>query len=350
MLKFFRLPFATSGDKTAVPDPVDVNGNVTYTQGYSYDYQRQKTDPAAKNIERDKMNQIFFDITNAIAEIQSQGIPDFITTALNGGTAYSYAQYAVVKYSGDLYISLVATNTALPSDATKWALLPTPARVRDGTNTVATVGGTADAITLALTPSQTAFAPGPTWWRAGAANATTTPTVKRDGLAAKTLVKGNNLPLAAGDIPGAGAWMCSQYDAVLDKEVLMTPATGASTLTATNDATGADSSGKAASSGWLKNGLALAPSSNGSFTFPAWLGGWKINWGGGTTSASAGIAVTWNSAFSSQIYVVLATAAVASPGAFITYDAPSLSGCNFNGWQNSTTRAAVLFSYFTIGK
>ena len=58
MLKFFRLPFATTGDKTAVLDAVDSNGNVSYSQGYGFDYQRQKTDPAAKNIERDKMNQI----------------------------------------------------------------------------------------------------------------------------------------------------------------------------------------------------------------------------------------------------------------------------------------------------
>lgn len=226
MLKFFRLPFATTGDKTAVPDAVDSNGNVSYSQGYGFDYQRQKTDPAAKNIERDKMNQVFFDMTTAIAELQSQGVPDFITSALNGGAAYSYAINSLVRYSGDVYVSLVAANTALPSDATKWALIPTPSRVRDGYNTVGASGGTADAVTVALTPTQTALTPGPTWWRATAANATTTPTLKRDGLAAKTLVKGNNLPLAIGDIPGAGAWMCSQYDVTLDREVLLNPANG----------------------------------------------------------------------------------------------------------------------------
>lgn len=228
MLKFFRLPFATSGDKIAVPDAVDVNGNVSYTEGFGFDYERQKTDPLHKNIPRDQSNQIYFDITTALAELQSQGIPDFITTALNGGTAYSYAINTVVRYSGDLYVSLAATNTADPTDATKWALLPTPGRVRDGFNTIAASAGTADAITLALTPTQTAFAAGPTWWRATAANATTTPTVQRDGLAAKTLVKGNNVPLAAGDIAGAGMWMCSQYDATLDKEVLLNPALGVS--------------------------------------------------------------------------------------------------------------------------
>lgn len=129
MLKFFRLPFATTGDKTPVPDPVDSNGNVSYSQGYGFDYQRQKTDPAAKNIDRAQNNQILFDITTAIAELQSQGVPDFITSALNGGTAYSYAVNALVRYSGDIYVSLSAANTAAPTDATKWAPLPLASRL-----------------------------------------------------------------------------------------------------------------------------------------------------------------------------------------------------------------------------
>lgn len=228
MLKFFRLPFATTGDKTAVPDAVDSNGNVSYSQGYGFDYQRQKTDPAAKNIERDKMNQIFFDMTTAIAEIQSQGIPDFITTALNGGTAYSYGQYAVVRYSGDNYISLVAANTALPSDATKWAPLPNPARLQQAAYMSAVAGGTVDAITAAFAPAIAALpaAPGTlsVFVRATGANATTTPTFKADGTPAKTIVKGANQALVAGDIAGAGHWLELQYDATLDKWVLQNPA------------------------------------------------------------------------------------------------------------------------------
>ncbi len=230
MLKYFRLPFATTGDKTAVPDAVDSNGNVSYSQGYGFDYQRQKTDPAAKNIERDKMNQIFFDMTTAIAELQSQGVPDFITTALNGGTAYSYGQYAVVKYSGDLYISLVAANTALPSDATKWALLPTPARIQAAFNSSAVATGTADAILGAFTPAIAALpaAPGTlsVFVRAGGANLTATPTFEADGTAAKTIVKGANQALVAGDIAGAGHWLELQYDATLDKWILQNPAQG----------------------------------------------------------------------------------------------------------------------------
>lgn len=224
MLKFFRIPFATSGDRTAVPDAVDVNGFVSYTSGYGFDYQRQKTDPAAKNIERDKMNEIFFDITTAIGELQGQGVPDFITSALNGGTAYSYSQYALVRYSGDIYISLANTNTALPTDATKWALLPTPGRVQSGAYVLAaTVGGTVDEITATFSPTLTALTTQRLRVRATGANTSATPTFAPDGLTAKTIVKGANSPLVAGDIAGAGAWLDLQYDTTLDKWVLLTP-------------------------------------------------------------------------------------------------------------------------------
>lgn len=123
MLKFFRIPFAQSGARTAVPDAVDPSGFVSYTEGYGADYQRQKTDPLSKNIERDKMNEILFDLSNGLAEIQSQGVPDFITSALNGGSPYPYAQGAIVRYSGAVYQSLFGTNTTVPTDLTKWGLI-----------------------------------------------------------------------------------------------------------------------------------------------------------------------------------------------------------------------------------
>lgn len=124
MDKFFRIPFAQSGDKTAVPDDVDAGGAVSYTQGYGPDYERPRTDPASKNIEREKMNQLHYAMTVALSELQSKGVPDFITTALNGGVAYSYAKNAIVRWTdGEIYMSLLAANTATPADRTKWALV-----------------------------------------------------------------------------------------------------------------------------------------------------------------------------------------------------------------------------------
>lgn len=55
MTKIFKIPFATQGDKTVVPVEIQTDGSVSYTQGYGYDYERdQVTDPAAKDIEREK--------------------------------------------------------------------------------------------------------------------------------------------------------------------------------------------------------------------------------------------------------------------------------------------------------
>lgn len=302
MLKFFRLPFATTGDKTAVPDDVDTNGNVSYSQGYGFDYQRQKTDPAAKNIERDKMNQILFDVTNAVAELQSQGAPDFITTALNGGTAYSYEQFAIVRHAGDLYISLEAANTADPTDPTKWALLPTPARIQAAFNTSAVAGGTANALTGAFSPAIAALpaAPGTlsVLVRAGSANTTTTPTFSPDGLTAKTIVKGNNLPLVAGDIAGAGHWLDLQYDATLDKWILQNPATGvtgALQLASTAEAQAGTNNTKAISPATLKDaqiqlGSVINSTSGVAIDFtgiPSWAKRIVINFNGVSTNGGS---------------------------------------------------------------
>lgn len=99
---------------------------------------------------------------------------------------------------------------------------------------IGTAAGTADAITSSYTPAITALANGMTLYvRAASANATTTPTFSPNSgiIAAKTIVKGNGLALAAGDIAGGGHWIELQYDLPLDKWVLLNPATGISIAT-----------------------------------------------------------------------------------------------------------------------
>ena len=103
--------------------------------------------------------------------------------------------------------------------------------VQAGDYNTSVAAGTADAITADFTPN-VALTNGTTVIvRAGVANTTTTPTFSPDGLTAKTIVKGNNLALTAGDIAGAGHWLLMQYDATLDKWVLLNPATGISVTT-----------------------------------------------------------------------------------------------------------------------
>ena len=62
--------------------------------------------------------------------------------------------------------------------------------------------------------------------RAEGANTATGPTFDADGTGARTIIKGNNLPLAMGDIAGTGHWLEMQYDEGLDKWILQNPAKG----------------------------------------------------------------------------------------------------------------------------
>lgn len=95
----------------------------------------------------------------------------------------------------------------------------------------ASAGGTANALTAVYAPAVPALVNGLTLYvRAASANTTTTPTFSPNGLTAKTIVKGANRALEAGDIDGAGHWLELQYDATLGKWVLLNPATGASLL------------------------------------------------------------------------------------------------------------------------
>ncbi len=126
MDKFFYTPFANSGDKTTVPFPAEITGEVSYTTGYTVDYQQDPAiDPlTAKDVERRKMNQIIFDMTNALKELQAHAVPDFITPALNNGSPWSYAKEDLVRWNNGIenltYISLVDSNTSEPSDITRW--------------------------------------------------------------------------------------------------------------------------------------------------------------------------------------------------------------------------------------
>lgn len=126
-MKWFKFPFAVTGSRTAVPEDLQPSGDVSYEEGYGIDYSRDPlVDPLAKRIERDKYNQILYDITNWIRDLTVIGTPDFITTAQNGGVPYAYRAGARVMFDNGTsgYVrweSLVGTNTSSPlSDPTKW--------------------------------------------------------------------------------------------------------------------------------------------------------------------------------------------------------------------------------------
>ncbi len=125
MPKFFRFPFGVDGDRAAIPETIQPSGDVSYQEGFGFDYERELgTDPSAKAVPRDESNELYFNITENIQQYQTHGVPEFITASDNGGSPYPYPILAKVRYNDgtgvDIYTSLVNSNTALPSDPVNW--------------------------------------------------------------------------------------------------------------------------------------------------------------------------------------------------------------------------------------
>lgn len=148
--KFFTVPFASSGDATAIPDAADATNNVSYAQGWTSYYSLQyPANPAAKPITRVSMNYLFNAITTSLQALQSHGVPEWITAANNDSVAYPYDIGAHVLYSASglppfvEYINTVAANTATPGVDATWKVAvnyaSTQAQVNAGIDTTTAV-------------------------------------------------------------------------------------------------------------------------------------------------------------------------------------------------------------------
>lgn len=130
---FIKTPWAASGDVTTIPDTVQPDGSASFPQGWGPDYQLDPSNPAVLYPERRVMNEILLLLSQNIQLLQVHGFPDYIPAAQNGGVAYSYDINAFVRYTdNNIYYSLVTANTALPTDATKWAMFIQPSPFKTG--------------------------------------------------------------------------------------------------------------------------------------------------------------------------------------------------------------------------
>lgn len=198
---YFDTPFAVDGDLTPVPDAVQPSGSISYTQGWGPYYAQDPTiNPAtALFIDRAQTNQIFNDVTSALQQMQQFSAPPFITTAMNGGTPFSYTAGARVVQAGAIYQSNVNSNTDTPPSS-KWTLQP-------GSSGVLFTGGTSggSANTQTVTSAQGGFtntAGNIITWLPGFSNSGSM-TLNADSLGAVTVKK--NTPtglvvLSAGDV------------------------------------------------------------------------------------------------------------------------------------------------------
>lgn len=214
--KFFGIPFGASGDKATIPEATQPSGVVSYQQGFGPDYERDPaTDPLAKRVPRDETNEFYFQVSNTLRYLQLFGLPEWYDVD-GSGNDVSYPVAARVRHLDQAWVSIAATNTAIPgSDPTKWVLdtafsvagveaslaqmlagtdattLSTPRRVASsvqrGAWNYAVAGGTANALTIALAPALLAYSAGLPLRFKASANSTGAVTLNVNGLGAVPL-------------------------------------------------------------------------------------------------------------------------------------------------------------------
>lgn len=302
--KYFRYPFAINGDVATVPDTTQPGGSVSYQQGYGPDYELVSSNPSSLPIARTTFNEVLFDVTSTLQQIYQNGFPIFITSAMNGGAAFSYGQNAYVYQpaDGNVYYSLVSSNTTAPP-STSWHIVGGPTAT--SYFNAATDTGSANHYVIAPIPSIGTPAAGdivilqPVNANTGACDVN----VNGNGaVAIKTL---QNQDPAAGMIIPAGTYLLS-YNAITGFYVLLNPALGTAAYANIGTANG------------NVPVLNVTNASAGKIV----LGPITIQWGSGTASGSyhgTGAANTFGTAFSGTAYHVnFMSIAASGPGSFTT--------------------------------
>lgn len=140
MAKRFVVPFATSGDKSVTPDATDPAGAISYSQGWPVAYQLADTDPAYRPVGRQELNGVLFDVTGALAELQTLGFPEWVAVT---GLVPPYPINAWVRRLNSVYFNTVANNSAAPESAgSNWVEVSTLSAGRLLKTTVITASGT----------------------------------------------------------------------------------------------------------------------------------------------------------------------------------------------------------------
>lgn len=111
------VPFATAGDRAAVPDPLQPSGSVSFTTGFTPDYELPNTDPDYKPVPRDQTNELYHILTENMGIAQKQGASDWFDP---GVTGYNYGLNARVFHDDKLWRSNTAGNAGEPGVAATW--------------------------------------------------------------------------------------------------------------------------------------------------------------------------------------------------------------------------------------
>lgn len=116
--RYFVYPFGQDADDlTSIPDAAAMDGSVSYQDGWTPPYELDLlTQPSALPIPRGQMNQLFFDITSNLQELQKYGSPMWYS-------GVSYPINSKVYHSDLVYESQVGSNTATPGVDDTWLVI-----------------------------------------------------------------------------------------------------------------------------------------------------------------------------------------------------------------------------------
>lgn len=111
MTKYFLNPFAVSGDKETVPDTPGASTLVNYEEGYTPEYELDPdTDPNGNYVGRQRMNQLFNDITTNLKFWQDNSYPEFVADD-GTGSPVAYPIYGIVRYTDNKYYQAIVDGT-----------------------------------------------------------------------------------------------------------------------------------------------------------------------------------------------------------------------------------------------
>ncbi len=117
--RYYKTPFAESGDKTEVPN-VSTGGAVGYDTGFGPDYELPQGTVNRKRIERDMYNGVLNGVTGNIKQWQEGLYPTWIED--NGdGVAFSYSEGMIVSHNNANWISNEDSNQEEPGTGSKWS-------------------------------------------------------------------------------------------------------------------------------------------------------------------------------------------------------------------------------------
>lgn len=137
---YFLYPFAVDGDAGTISPTGSNSTPVNYQYGWTVPYEYPSTNPSYLPVPRTSFNQVLFDVTSAIQQLQLQGYPLWVSSGAGGPPGYllySYVAYDAgsgIQIWESQYGSLGSPNTSTPGADGNWVAVSANAQgVQTGT-------------------------------------------------------------------------------------------------------------------------------------------------------------------------------------------------------------------------